>query len=391
MSATVFFGSPRQKALSADQTLPAKLDRIVERLRIRDRVRGELVAIKMHLGFHIGYSVIHPVFVRRVVQAVKEGGGTPFVTDSPGACFDAYTRGYTQETVGCPIIPNQGANERYAYTVSRPFKSIQEWHIGGHLHDATFLVDLAHAKGHPTCGFGGVFKNLALGGMAGATRGAMHDVMHYDRYWFADKCPDAETRQRIIESCPFGCLVADKEKEDEVHLHFDPCNQCGRCLKVAPEGSLFVRPENFHAFQEAMALAVQMVLATFDRSKMVFINIATQITPVCDCFGFTGPAVLPDAGIFGSDDPVACEQAVLDALSDKKLILENVPDSMEVQPDAGSHPIEQLHGPYKDPYVVVRKAEELGLGTREYTLVDVEEPEAAGSLADQTSGLSAGQ
>jgi hypothetical protein len=383
MPADVFFASPYQKALRAEETLPAKLDLVIAKLGIRDRVKDELVAIKMHLGGYIGYSTIHPVFVRRVVQAVKNGGGRPFVTDSPGSVFDAYTRGYTAETLGCPIVANQGATERYSYTRKKRFKNIREWQIGGHLNDATFLIDLAHAKGHPTCGFGGVFKNLALGGMAWPTRAAMHDVMHHDRYWFADKCPDAKTRKKIVESCPFGCLVQDKEHPEELHLHYDPCNQCGRCLRVAPEGALAIRKGNFQAFQEAMAISVGMILSTFDRAKMTFINIATNITPVCDCFGFTGPPILPDLGIFASDDPCAIEQATLECVATLSLIPENVPACMELQPAPGRHPIQVLHGPYKDPYVVIRHAAKLGLGSPEYTLTDVMPEASKGTFADQ--------
>lgn len=386
MPADVFFGPAKQRSLRAEETLPAKLDLILDHLQLRDRVKDELVAIKMHLGYHIGYSTVHPVFVRKIVQAVKDGGGQPFVTDSPGSCAGAHTRGYTSETLGCPILPNQGANERYTYTVPREYKNIKEWLVGGHLHDATFLIDLAHAKGHPSCGFGGVFKNLALGGMAWPTRSQMHDTMHFDRYWFADKCPNAEVRQRIVESCPFGCIVADRENPEELHLHFDPCNQCGRCLEVAPEGSLLISEANFHSFQEAMAHAVDIILATFDAQKRVFINIATHITPVCDCFGFTTMAVLPDLGIFASDDPCAVEQATLDEAAKHEIIAENVPGCMELQPSPGRHPIQVLHGPYKDPYLVVRKAAELGLGTCEYRLVTVTgEPPEQQTVADQTA------
>ncbi len=35
------------------------------------------------------------------------------------------------------------------------------------------------------------------------------------------------------------------------------------------------------------------------------------------------------------------------------------------------HPFQALHGPMKDPYKVVEYAEKLGLGTRQYELVDV--------------------
>ena len=43
---------------------------------------------------------------------------------------------------------------------------------------------------------------------------------------------------------------------------------------------------------------------------------------------------------------------------------------MEVHTREG-HPFRWLHGPLKDPYLVVQYGEQLGLGTREYELVDV--------------------
>ena len=82
MPSKVFFGSAHQARLEAKETLPAKLDLIIDQLHIRDRVKDETVVIKMHTGNNMVYSTIHPVFVRRVVQAVKDGGGKPFVTDT---------------------------------------------------------------------------------------------------------------------------------------------------------------------------------------------------------------------------------------------------------------------------------------------------------------------
>ncbi len=370
VASKVFFGDARQTQLRADETLPVKLDRILEALRLRDRVKGETVAIKMHLGNNVGYSTVHPVFIRRVVQAVKDGGGTPVVTDHAWSVRTAAERGYTPETLGCPIYPIAGPDEKYVYTHQRPYKNITDWAMAGLVQDATFLIDFAHVKGHPACSVGGVFKNLALGCFVRRTRAAEHDTMHYDRYWFKEKCPDAATRQAIIAACPFQAIVEDKEDPEELHLHFEQCNQCLRCLAVAPPGSLKIDPANFASFQEANAIAVSLVLGTFAPSKMIFLNLATQITPVCDCFGFTGLPILPDVGIFGSDDIVAVEQATLDALAKHRLIEENVPLSMEVHTRQG-HPLQWLHGPYKDPYLVVRYGEALGLGRREYELVDV--------------------
>jgi uncharacterized Fe-S center protein len=370
MPSTVYFGSARQARLEAKETLPAKLDLILEKLRLRERVKDETVVIKMHTGTNIGYSTVHPVFVRKVVQAVKEGGGKPYVADVTWDARGAEERGYSSETLGCPVYAAAGPDDKYFYPHERPFKNIKEWRVAGLIQDATFLVNLAHAKGHPSCGYGGAFKNLALGCMAGPTRSSMHDAMQFDRYWFPDRCPDDEARKRVVASCPHAALVEDKNNPKELHLHPEQCNQCGRCLKAAPPGSLKIDPVNFHAFQEALAISTGLSLGTFAQGKATHLVLANQMTPVCDCFGFTGMAVLPDVGIFGSDDIVAIEQAVLDATGRLRLIEENIPASMEVHTREG-HPLRWLHGPFKDPYLVVQYGEKLGLGTREYKLVDV--------------------
>jgi len=370
MLSQVFFGTARQARLEAKETLPAKLDLILERLHVRDRVKDETVAIKMHTGNNIGYSTVHPVFVRKVVQAVKEGGGKPFICDVNWDVRGAEERGYSSETLGCPVTFAAGPDEKYFYAHERPFKNVKEWKVAGMIQDATFLINLAHAKGHPSCSYGGAFKNLALGCMAGETRSAIHDSMQFDRYWFADKCSDEGMHKRIIAACPHEAIVEDKDNPCELHLHFELCNQCKRCLQVAPPGSLKIDAVNFHAFQEACAISVSVSLSTFEKGKAMHLVLATHMTPVCDCFGFTSMPILPDAGILGSDDIVALDQAVLDVTGLTRLIEENVPTSMEVHTREG-HPFRWLHGPLKDPYVVVQCGEQLGLGTREYELVDV--------------------
>lgn len=370
MSSIVYYGSPRQARLEANETLPAKLDLILEKLHLRDRVKDETVVLKMHTGNNMGYSTLHPVFVRRVVKAIKDGGGKPFVADVDWDVRGAEERGYSMETLGCPVYPIGGPDDRYFYEHEHPFKSMHTWKVGGMIEDASFLVNFSHAKGHPSCSYGGAFKNLALGCMVGATRGQMHDTCHFDRYWFTDRCPDPGMHERIAAVCPHGAIVEDKHDPREMHLHFEQCNQCGRCLQVAPEGSLKIDPVNFWAFQEACAISTSISLGTFAPEKATHICLATHMTPVCDCFGFTSMPILPDAGIFGSDDIVALDQAVLDMTKKTPLIEENLPTSMEVVSHEG-HPLSWMHGRYKSPYKVVEYGEALGLGSRDYELVDV--------------------
>ncbi len=153
-------------------------------------------------------------------------------------------------------------------------------------------------------------------------------------------------------------------------LHFEECNQCGRCLEVAPPGSLKIDAVNFHSFQEACAISTSITLSTFAPGKAVYLSLATHMTPLCDCFGFTSMPILPDVGVFGSDDIVAIDQAVLDMTAQLRLIEENLPTAFEVHTREG-HPFQWIHGPLKDPYLVTEYGEKLGLGSRAYELVDV--------------------
>jgi len=131
MSSTVFFGSPRQARLDAKETLPAKLDLILEQLKLRERVKDETVVIKMHTGTKIGYSTVHPVFVRKVVQAIKEGGGRPYIADVTWDAKGAEERGYSSETLGCPVYAAAGPGDKYFYEHERPFKNIKKWQVAG--------------------------------------------------------------------------------------------------------------------------------------------------------------------------------------------------------------------------------------------------------------------
>ena len=369
MVSKVFWGSPRQTQLDAKESLPAKLDLILEKLNLRERVKDHRVAIKMHLGLGIGYSVVHPVFTRRVVSAVLEGGGKPFVTDLPHAVSGAHTRGYTAETLGCPIYPSTGIDEKWVYRHPYEFRNVKEFYVGGAIEEATFLIDLAHVKGHPDTAWGAALKNLALGCMDGRTRSAMHDVVHFEPYFFKDKCPDEKTRIAIRDSCPYGAIVDDENDPGGLHLHDFKCNACMRCQKVA-NGALEIKRSNVMSFLEVCVISTKLVMDTFQPGNAIFINLATHMTPVCDCFGFTGLPVLPDAGVFGSDDLVAVEKATLDVTARTPIITENLPGMMEIVSREG-HPWQWIHGPYKDPYEQLEMAEKIGLGSRQYELVDV--------------------
>src|SRR5208283_5217201 len=113
--------------------------------------------------------------------------------------------------------------------------------------------------------------------------------------------------------------------------------------------------------------ASKAVLGTFKPKKVIYINLLTEIQPECDCMPAAEVPVIQDLGILLSDDIVAIEQASIDMLLKAKPLPSSVAESFQVKD--GDDVLLKIHG---KPYVIqVEEAERLGLGSREYELIEL--------------------
>ncbi len=359
----VLFVPAHVREIRSEATLPAKIQPLMERAGIAEMVKDQVVAIKMHLGGNVGYTTIHPLMVRKVVEFVKKAGGRPFLTDVSWSAYSAAERGYAQETVGCPTYPAAAMLDTYFRSVPVDYLGLKEIQVAGNLADVPVMINLSHAKGHPMCGYGGAIKNLSMGAVTGKTRGDVHGVMGAVTFWDGEACTHCGV---CAENCRMSAISFDDK--ERLQINFVKCNFCGRCVGICPSDAMQINEENFNSFQRAMALATKVVLDTFAPEKVVNINVATQITPFCDCFGMSTQSIVRDVGIFASADIVAADMATLDLIDKEPYIPGTLPDQMEVS-DRPGHLFEKIHG--KDPYVMVRWAEELGLGSTTYELEEV--------------------
>ncbi len=362
MSATVYFASVAFDRIDPDATLPARFLRVLERYPLTDMVKGRRVAVKMHLGGNLGYSTIPPLFVRLLIQKLKEAGGDVFVTDVPWATTEAVARGYTAEVLGAPILPATGRADRYFYPVPVEYKSLREIQVAGEIRDSDVLIDLSHVKGHGACGYGGACKNLAMGCVTAATRSQIH-ALQGGLTWQEDRCTHCES---CLEACRYGANRFDEQ--GTYHIDYEACHYCQHCANACPEGAISIDAEAFADFQEGMALSTRAVLSSFAPGRVLFINFLLHMTYLCDCWGLTTPALLPDIGLVVSEDIVAVEQASLDLIRVEDLIWQGLPKGKRIGSEG--HLFQRIHG--KDPFVQVRALERYGLGTRQYELVEVQ-------------------
>ncbi|MDR1468549.1 MAG: DUF362 domain-containing protein [Spirochaetaceae bacterium] len=358
MANKVLFSNMAFTAYEAEQTLPRKLERQLLASGLGDRVKDKTVAIKVHVGSEVGYTTIPPVFMRLLAQFVKDHGGNCFFTDHYVAMRHPEHRGYTQESLGAPVLDVAGYLGKYLYTKEVHLKSFRHVDIGGLIHDADFLIDFSHVKGHGCCAYGGAVKNIAMGCVSDRTRREQHGL-EGGLKWDGEKCTHCE---QCIAACNHKANSFTKEGEYTINFH--NCTLCQHCLKVCPVGAITKTDASYLDFQKGLALCTKTVLDTFEPGNVFFINLLISITAMCDCWGMTTPALVPDIGVMSSWDIAAIEKASLDQITWEKLNPEGIPVGITL--GNKGHLFERLHG--KDPYSQLGFLEELGLGKADYTL-----------------------
>ena len=109
------------------------------------------------------------------------------------------------------------------------------------------------------------------------------------------------------------------------------------------------------AWLEAMAEMVTAVRDHVGEEHIVYINVMNRLSVDCDCAGHPAEPDIHDIGILASTDPVALDQACYDLVSQAE---GNASLLRRIESRNGLHTLEY--------------AEQIGLGSRSYTLVDLD-------------------
>jgi len=109
-------------------------------------------------------------------------------------------------------------------------------------------------------------------------------------------------------------------------------------------------------FLESMADAASTVVDKF-RGHIAYINMMVNLSVDCDCCTEAEDPCMKDIGILASLDPVAIDQACID-------LVENSDDP------GRDHFMERVNS--RNGKHTIEAAEKLGIGTREYTLVNID-------------------
>lgn len=361
---TVYFADAAVEALEPGKTLPSKFKRLLKRLNLPGKVGGKSVAIKIHFGTEIGYTTIHPLFVRILVDAVKDAGAKSVqVMDSRDPGKEALIRGYTPEALGCPVVNCFGKSGTDWRAVDIGFRDVDEALFSGAALDCDVFIDLSHVKGHGDCGFGGALKNIAMGTVPAKTRGKLHRLeggltIDMEKCRYCLKC---------FENCPNDAIQRD-DASKTISFFFHHCTYCQHCVMVCPEEAITMEDRKFEDFSQGMAMVTAAFLKKFRPENLLFINVLMNITPYCDCWGFSSPSLVPDIGILAGEDIAAVETASLDLIKAENLLPNALPKNRSNIGGTG-HLFERIHR--KDPYIMVRYLEEYYECSGKYEITEV--------------------
>ena len=177
--------------------------------------------------------------------------------------------------------------------------------IGENFKNYDSILNLAHGKGHAMGGFGANLKNQSIGIASRNGKAYIHSCGQTEN---ADECWNAKYEQKdFIESmAEAATAVSDYLKENN--------------------------------------------------KPIVYITVANRISLDCDCDCNQGDAVINDIGIFASLDPVANDQAFIDAIwASNEDGTKDIEERIDTR--CGRH--------------ITEYAESLGLGSTEYELIEI--------------------
>ncbi|MBQ0091864.1 MAG: DUF362 domain-containing protein [Clostridiales bacterium] len=355
--------------------LPEKLKKLLKTAGI-DKIdfEGKFVAIKMHFGELGNISFLRPNYARAVVDLVKSLGGKPYLTDCntmyPGSRKNAlehlecaWQNGFTPLTVGCPILIGDGLKGTDDVEVPvRNGEFVKNAKIGHAVMDADIFISLTHFKGHEAAGFGGTIKNIGMGCGSRAGKCEMHsDGKPTIR---KDSCRGCRLCQK---ECANNGLVYD-EKEHKMTVDYDHCVGCGRCLGACNFDAIRFRGGN--SVQMLGCRMAEYTQAVVDGRPNFHISLIVDVSPNCDCHGENDCPILPNIGMFCSFDPLALDQACVDAcLKASPLPGSMLASNLQIPGfgDYGDH-FTNTH-PDSEWKTCLAHAEKIGLGSRDYELI----------------------
>ncbi|MDR2891824.1 MAG: DUF362 domain-containing protein [Deltaproteobacteria bacterium] len=335
--------------------------------------KNDLTAIKLHFGESGCDTFINPVFAGTAVRLLRSCGARPFLTDtntlytgsrrnSVDHMETALRHGFSYATVNAPIIIADGLTSAAFQEVQIDKKHFKKVKIAEAVANANSMLVLSHFKGHVTAGFGGAIKNLAMGCAPARGKREQHAANFFVE---ADKCAACG---QCIAHCPATAIAWQKNGDKkQAFIDKDKCIACGECMSVCTFEAVDMDwSTSLSGFTERLVEYAFGAASCF-KGQIAYINFLMNITPDCDCAGWSDAPLVPDIGILASKDPVALDKACHD-LVNAQIGFKN--SHLSCNHGTGEN---KFKGSFSRTVgeLQFNYAEEIGMGSTKYELIEI--------------------
>ena len=355
------------------RSLLDKLHRLLRKAGMMNMpLDGKFTAIKIHFGEPGNLAYLRSNYARVVVDALKEIGARPFLTDCntlyPGMRRNAldhldaaYMNGFSPLQTGCHVIIADGLLGTDFVSVPIQGEYCDHALLGRAAVDAEAIISLTHFKCHEGTGIGGALKNMGMG--FGSTAGKRE--MHCDGKPVVKEAACIGCGMCVRQCGSDAITLLETPKGRKARIDQNKCSGCGRCVgachKQGAIGGADGSTDMLNCKISEYAMAVVQGKPNFH------ISLVMDVSPFCDCHDENDAPIIADVGMFASFDPVALDTACAEAA----LKMEPLPGSRlaECKHRTGDH-FHDVH-PVTNWRKGLEHAQKIGLGTMEYDLIEV--------------------
>jgi len=346
------------KDTDAVPAVQGQLRRLLEASRILSFVQPSArVILKIHFGEEKNTGFVKPEYARVVSEQIIQAGGLPVLSDtntlyrgmrtnSSDHLKIAARHGFVTETTRAEVfIPENAAENSREVPINQKFIKVAK--IARVYLECDALVALSHFKGHIMTGFGGAIKNIGMG--CAMREGKLEQHSNVAPFVYDKRCTACGACIRV---CPANAIG---KVNNVAFINEDLCIGCASCIAACDYNAIDVNWESgSDKIQQKMVEYAKAVMDS-QNGKMAYVNFAVKITKECDCLAQDDPRISPDIGILASRDPVAVDRASYDL----------------VVQACGEDVFREVH-PQRNGLHQLEYAQQLGLGSQDYELIEIE-------------------
>ncbi len=341
------------------QVTLSKLENLLKKSCIFGFIQANTkVAVKMHFGEEGNTGFVKPEFLRVICNNISDRGASVFISDtntlyrgrrsnSSDHLALAREHGFTRKATGAEVIVPEDHEKGSTIDIAINQKFIKTAKLARVFVDADVIVGVSHFKGHIMTGFGGALKNLGMG--CAARIGKLQQHSDISPIVYEQKCTGCG---ECVRACPVEAISI---KNNKSFINGLKCIGCATCIAVCPYTAIDVPWESGGATIQEKMIEYAFAVMKNKKDKVAFLSFALKITKECDCLAKDDPRIAPDIGILASADPVSIDKASFDLINQA----------------CGRDIFKELH-PQRDGNKQLEYAQELGLGSLDYELIELQ-------------------